>query len=64
MRRSQENQLKATLREITKLRNKIYKELERQQTIQNDDFEKDSDIRIAGLLIKIKYEADTMTWKI
>ena len=62
MKRSTENQVKATLREITKIRNSIYKEFERQQNCQNDEFERNSDNKIQDLLHKIKNEADMMYW--
>lgn len=64
MRRSRENQVKATLRAITKIRNDIYKEFERQEKCKNDEFERESDSRIQDMLHKIKMEADAMFWAI
>lgn len=62
MNRARENQVKATLREITKIRNAIYKEFEKQQTCKNDEWERESDNKIQDMLHKIKEEADTMYW--
>ena len=64
MRRYQENQVRIALKQITKIRNTIYREFERQQNCQNDEFEKNSDNKIQDLLHKIKTEADAIYWAI